>query len=282
MTRQDPRSRSDPPPRRIERADRGADVTARPGHLEAHAGLAPASRRDRRATLAESTDAPTAEMAAPHPLDGREGFLRVAIWADGKAFDLASGQALAALGGPREGTTVWVDLADPSPAQVADIAKLLDLHPLIVEDIIEGNQRSKIESTDELIHVVLFSLEYTNHVVAREIDLVLGPGFLLSVHDEDWDPRSIDQMRGGLDNVLQHGPDHVLWALCDAVVDGYFPFTDRVGDAVDKLQDEVVEGANREVLGRLFALKQDLIAVRRAVAPVREILNQLTNREQPF
>src|SRR5262245_21079845 len=213
MTRQDPRSRSDPPPRRIERADRGADVTARPGHLEAHAGLAPASRRDRRATLAESTDAPTAEMAAPHPLDGREGFLRVAIWADGKAFDLASGQALAALGGPREGTTVWVDLADPSPAQVADIAKLLGLHPLIVEDIIEGNQRSKIETTDELIHIVLFSLEYTDRVVARELDLVLGPGFLLSVHHDDSEPRDLSQFRGGLEPALTPGPDQILWPL---------------------------------------------------------------------
>src|SRR5262249_30133545 len=147
----------------------------------------------------EPTGRPEAEMAAPHPWDGRGGTLRVAAWADGKAFDLAGGQALKALGGPRDGTPLWVDLADPSPAQIAEVSKLLNLHPLIVEDIIEGNQRSKIESTDELIHVVLFSLEYTNHVVAREIDLVLGPGFLLSVHDEDWDPRSIDQMRGGLD-----------------------------------------------------------------------------------
>jgi magnesium transporter len=221
-------------------------------------------------------------MAAAHPLDGREGTLRVAAWADGKAFDLVGGQALAALSGPREGTVVWVDYTDPSPAQVAEVAGLLGLHPLVIEDIIEGNQRSKIETTEDRIHMVLFTLDYTTHVVAREIDIVVGPGFLLSVHEADWDPRAIPHLRVGLDSVLRHGPDHLLWALCDAVVDGYFPFTDRVGDAIDRLQDEVVEGASRKVLARLFALKQDLIAVRRAVAPVREIFNSLTNRDQPL
>ena len=277
MSKQAPRSPSDGPS--------GRRRTPLPGHHEAHAEhaerTAPEHRRTERPAM-PAYGAPTAEMAAPHPLDGREGTIRVAVWADGKVFDLAGGKALAALGGPRDETAVWVDLTDPSPAQVAEVAKLLGLHPLIVEDIIEGNQRSKIETTDDRIHIVLFSLEYTNRVVASELDLVLGPDFLLSVHDEDWEPRDISHFRGGLESVLKHGPDHILWALCDAVVDGYFPFTDRVGDAVDKLQDEVVDGANRAVLARLFALKQDLHAVRRAVAPVREILNQLTNREQPF
>jgi len=265
MTRRDPPSPS----------DAATPGSPRPNHIAAHA---------EHAAVATSPELPplALDMAAAHPWDGREGTLRVAVWADGKAFDLVGGQALAALDGPSEGTVVWADYTDPSPAQVAEVAELLGLHPLIVEDIVEGNQRSKIETTDDRIHIVLFSLEYTNRVIGREVDLVLGPGFLFSVHDAEWDPRAINHFRSGVDGVLQHGPDHMLWALSDAIVDGYFPFTDRVGEAIDKLQDEVVEGASREVLARLFALKQDLIGVRRAVAPVREILNQLTNRDQPF
>ena len=277
MSKQAPRSPSD--------GTSGRRRTRLPGHNEAHAEhaeLSAAAKPRAEQAAMPAYGAPTAEMAAPHPLDGREGTIRAAVWADGKAFDLVGGKALAALGGPRDDTAVWVDLTDPSPAQVAEVAKLLGLHPLIVEDIVEGNQRSKIEITDDRIHIVLFNLDYTDRVVAGELDLVLGPDFILSVHDEAWEPRDISHFRGGLESVLKHGPDHILWALCDAVVDGYFPFTDRVGDAVDKLQDDVMDGADREVLGRLFALKQDLLAVRRAVAPVREILNQLTNRDQPF
>jgi magnesium transporter len=78
---------------------------------------------------------------------------------------------------------------------------------------------------------------------------------------------------------MRSGADHVMWAICDSIVDAYFPFADRVEDAIDALQDDVMELADRSTLTRVFALKRDLIAVRRAVSPVREVLNQLTNRD---
>ena len=58
------------------------------------------------------------------------------------------------------GTVAWIDVTDPSPTQVAKIARLLGLHPLIAEDILEGNQRAKIEVTDDLVHIVMFALGY--------------------------------------------------------------------------------------------------------------------------
>ncbi len=264
------------PPSRSDDGERPPAARSRPNHAAAHAGDAvPAAA----AVGARARPPEPLEMAAAHPWDGRDGTLRVAVWTDGRVFDLAGGQALAALGGPREGATTWVDYTDPSPGQVAEVATLLELHPLIVEDIVEGNQRSKIETTEDRIHVVMFTLDYRDDVVSEEVDLVLGPGFLFTVHDASWDPRGVTHLRAGLEPVLRHGPDHLLWALMDAIADGYFPFTDRLGDAVDGLQDEVVEGADRVVLERLFTLKQELIAVRRAVVPVREILNHLTNRD---
>ncbi|HEY6015058.1 MAG TPA: CorA family divalent cation transporter, partial [Candidatus Limnocylindrales bacterium] len=161
------------------------------------------------------------------------------------------------------------------------------LHPLIAEDVVEGNQRAKVEVTDGLVHVVMFVLEAPEtaptdgaaFVRAREVDLVLGDGFLFSSHPGSWDPRTGDHFRTGLGPVLRSGPDHTLWAIIDAIVDGYFPFADRLEDLIDSLQDDVVDRPTRQTLERLFGLKRDLIAVRRAVSPVREILNQITNRE---
>src|SRR5262249_36103844 len=120
-------------------------------------------------------------------------------------------------------------------------------------------------------------------VRAREVDLVLGEGFLLTAHPASWDPRTGDHFRQGLGPILKNGPDHVLWAVMDGIVDGYFPVAgppaDRLEDFIDQLQDQVVDKPTRRTLERLFDLKSDLIAVRRAVSPVREVLNQLTNRE---
>jgi magnesium transporter len=176
--------------------------------------------------------------------------------------------------------TVWIDLTDADPRIVKQVAASLGLHPLIAEDILEGNQRGKIELTDGFVHLVLFVLDYEGeNAVTREIDLVLGKGFLLSSHPAAWDPRAADHVRAGLDPLLKTGPDHVLWALVDTIVDSYFPFADRLEEVVDRLQNAVVDRPDRQTLEELFALKRGLIAVRRAVSPVREILNQLTNRD---
>jgi magnesium transporter len=179
-------------------------------------------------------------------------------------------------------TTVWVDLTDPSPEQVEAVGAALKLHPLIVEDVLEGNQRAKIETTDGVIHIVLFALTQGKRFVASEIDLVLGLGFLLSVHDDGWDPTAIHHLRSGLAPIMARGPDHLLWAICDDIVDGYFPFVDDLGEAIDSIQDEIITSPTSNALERLFALKRELIEVRRAASPTREAFAQLTNRDLPL
>jgi magnesium transporter len=210
-----------------------------------------------------------------------DGTLRVAAWDGTKLEEWSDKGAIERVRGlhGRPEVVLWIDYTDPSPDQIADLGATLDLHPLIVEDIVEGNQRSKIETTDGLIHIVLFALRYGDRVESTEVDIVLGLGFLLTVHGTDWDPRETPHLRRGLQSVLQHGPDHLLWAVSDAIVDGYFPFADRLGDAIDTVQDEVIDSASRESLEQLFQLKRELVAVRRAAGPVREIFSQLTNRD---
>ena len=179
-----------------------------------------------------------------------------------------------------KGTTAWIDVSAPSADQVESITRLLGLHELISEDILEGNQRAKIEVTADRIHMVMFALAYADPIQPTEIDMVLGDGFLLTVHAADWDPRATHHLRGdGLAGVLERGPDHLVWAICDDLVDGYFPLMDKLGDEIDLLQDAVIASASPQTLERLFELKRELISIRRAAAPVREIFNQLTNRD---
>jgi magnesium transporter len=243
----------------------------------------------------ERAPSPVATHAAEHLVDhevdhatddgaGRPA-IRVAAIVDGKIKEWAGEAALSAL--KRRGAAdptaqnaiVWVDITDPDPRFVERVAGLLRLHPLIAEDIVEGNQRGKIEVTDGIIHIVLFVLGATPGRLADEVDIVLGEGFLLSAHPAAWDPRGGPHARGGLEPLLREGSDHLLWALFDQIVDTYFPFADRLEEVIDRLQNAVLDRPNRETLEELFELKRELIAVRRAVSPVREILNQLTNRD---
>ncbi len=212
---------------------------------------------------------------------GGPGRIRVAAMVDGVLRELEGDTALDALPGllGRPDASVWVDLAAPSAEQVQAVGPILGLHPLIIEDVLEGNQRAKIETTDGVVHIVLFALTRAATVVVNEVDLVLGLGYLLSVHDASWEPRESHHLRNGVGPILADGPDHLLWAIGDDIVDGYFPYADQLGDAIDEVQDAVIRQAKPETLEKLFALKRELIEVRRAASPTREVFNQLTNRE---
>lgn len=223
-------------------------------------------------------------MAGQDPVAG-EGRIAVSALVGGSLSAWSEHAALDALAGGvlddarAGGGTVWIDLIAPTPAQVERISALLGLHPLVAEDILEGNQRPKLEATDDIVHVVLFALDDRDGVATHEIDLVVGAGFLLSAHPAAWDPMAGHHFRNGPASIMKSGPDHLLWSLCDSIVDAYFPFADRLEDAIDHLQDAVMEQTDRDTLARVFTLKRELIEVRRAVTPVREVLNQLTNRE---
>lgn len=178
---------------------------------------------------------------------------------------------------------VWIDLSDPTHDGLARVAELLRLHPLVVEDILERNQRAKVEVSDDYVHLVMFSLTLGDeHLEESEIDLVLGKRFLLSSHVGDWDPQRSHELRGGLGAILAKGADFLLWALVDDLVDSYFPLFDRVDEEIDELEDRVVEQPNRQTVERIFDLKRDLLTIRRVTSPQREIFNQLTNRQLPF
>ncbi len=236
----------------------------------------PASSSDPAIGLGE----PVARRRAPTSTSG-PGRIRVGAMVGGALRELEGDAALKALPGllTQPDACVWVDLLGPSPEQVEAVGSALALHPLIVEDVLEGNQRAKIETTDGVIHIVLFALDRTDSLAINEIDIVLGLGFLMTVHDGSWDPRQSHQLRSNLSVVMAHGADHLLWAISDDIVDGYFPYADRLGDAIDQIQDAVIAQPTPQTLERLFALKRELIEVRRAASPTREVFNQLTNRD---
>lgn len=124
-------------------------------------------------------------------------------------------------------TRLWIDLTDPSPKVVEEVGRRVGLHPLVAEDIIESNERSKVEFVDGIIHVVMYALTRPAQVERHEIDFALGRQFLLSVHPAAWDPTSAHQLKLGVAALLERGPDFLLWALVDGIVDGYFRSSTR-------------------------------------------------------
>ena len=180
-------------------------------------------------------------------------------------------------------TRVWVDLESAPEAVLTELAECLSLHPLIVEDIIERNQRAKVDITGDTMHLVMFALRYESELDMTEIDIVLSRRFLLTSHPEGWRPTDIDNVRRmGADHFLAQGTDFMLYAVVDALVDGYFPVMDSLGNQIDELEDEVIRQPSKPIVEKLFQVRRSLLEVRHTVSPEREVFNQLTNREMPL
>jgi magnesium transporter len=204
--------------------------------------------------------------------------VRLVAVRDGKVTEASSLDALPALVRDPQ-ARFWLDLVEPSEADLAAVASTLGLHPLIVEDIGERNERAKVEHVGDVIHLVLFALSRDRHIEVDELDFVLSSRFLLSVHPPSWDPHGAHQLKLGLGPAISRGLDFLLWALVDSVVDGYFPIFDRLADEIDDLQDRVIYKPDRDTLEEVFGLKRELIRIRHVIGPSREIFNQLTNRD---
>ena len=125
----------------------------------------------------------------------------------------------------------------------------------------------------------MFWIAYEGEVTELEIDIVLDHRSLLTVHEPGWDPFTLPQLRGDGPALLKRGPDFLLYAITDGIVDAYFPVLDAIEDEIDAIQDDVIARPTTWTLERLFALKRELIGLRRAISPAREIFNQLTNRD---
>ena len=206
--------------------------------------------------------------------------IKIRCWRDGAIEESTNVDELARLYASK-GSRTWIDLTNPSPDLVRAVSRRLGLHPLLAEDIVESNERAKVQLVDDVIHVVAFVLEREgpDEVVTHEIDFVLGRGFLLSVHPASWDPMAAHQVKMGLEAILSKGPDLLLWALVDWIVDGYFPVFDRLSDEIDDVEDAALARPVPPTLQHIFRLKRELLRIRRVLAPSREVFAQLTSRE---
>ncbi len=204
--------------------------------------------------------------------------LRAHALSDGKVVEVSDLAELTRL--VHDGSTrLWIDLTDPEATVVEQVGRAVGLHPLVAEDIIESNERSKVESIDGILHLVIYALSRPVEVERNEIDFALGQQFLMSVHPPAWDPASAHQLKIGIGPLLERGPDFLLWALVDGIVDGYFPVFDELADEIDELQDDVVSHAVPATLEHVFRLKTELVQLRHVIAPSREVFSQLTSRE---
>jgi magnesium transporter len=180
---------------------------------------------------------------------------------------------------------LWLDLDDPMSHVLDDLAASYGFHELAVEDCRQGIQLAKIDYYDGHSFILINSTHYTEkpcEVRVREIDVFLGPDFIVTVHEGH--SHAVEEVQKHVASNAMHltRPDQVLHAVIDIVVDRYLPTLDHVGDTIDDVQDALLINPDVTLLQTIFELKRGLLQFRRAVSSQRELLNMLIRDDTPF
>ncbi|MBS7779977.1 magnesium/cobalt transporter CorA [Acidovorax sp. CCYZU-2555] len=187
----------------------------------------------------------------------------------------------------KPGCFVWVALADPTPAELDEMREEFNLHELAVEDARHGHQRPKIEEYGQSIFAVMHLLEPDTERPGQfnlgEVDVFTGPNYVLSVRN-----RSRQGFLGVRDRcerepeLLEHGAGFVLYALMDAVVDRYFPIIESLESELEEVELQIfTQRAARDSIKQLYGLKQRVMVLKHAVAPLLEAVSKLHGGRVP-
>lgn len=182
----------------------------------------------------------------------------------------------------------WYDVRGLHDATlITEIGQVFGVHALVLEDIVDVNQRPKFEEVDNNLFVVVKDIKFsreTQKVITEQIAFYVGEGFLLSFQEDADDNFGAirERLQLARGRVRQRGSDYLLFALLDLTVDNYFLALDEVGEVIEAIEAGISNNFSPDQRGNIYALKQELLIVRKAIAPLRELLGNLLNAENPL
>lgn len=174
---------------------------------------------------------------------------------------------------------LWLNIDGISEAIVIEeIGKHFKLHSLILEDIMNANQRPKLEEYPGCLYIVIkmiYFSEQTTEVATEQISFVIGENFVLSFQEREQNLFTGLMTRIQNRKNLKKGHGYLLHALVDSIVDYYFVVLEKIGESLDDLEEEILQNPNEDVLKTLHSLRRELISLRRTVWPLREVLKRI-------
>ncbi|UCH19544.1 MAG: magnesium/cobalt transporter CorA [Deltaproteobacteria bacterium] len=182
-------------------------------------------------------------------------------------------------------SVTWINISGLHDVVIIEkLGEKFNLHPLLMEDIVNTEQRPKLEDYDDYLFVILkmlYSVE-GNHVIQHEqISLIVTPSVVISLQEKEgdvFDPVR-QRIRKGKGRIRKNGTDYLAYALIDTVVDHYFKVFEEIGEKIEELQEQVLEKPSPELLQSIQNLKREMIFIRKSIWPLREIISGLLRSE---
>lgn len=179
----------------------------------------------------------------------------------------------------------WIDLDGVhDPALLEKVGACFGLHRLVMEDILNTDQRPKAEDYDEYLYMVLkmVSSGKNDEIVTEQVSIILGASAVLSFQEGvegDVFTAIRERLRTGKGRIRKAGPDYLAYSLVDAIVDNYFVVIEKLGDRIESLETELVGHPTQKTVHKLYQLKRELIFLHNAAWPLREVVSSLGKHE---
>lgn len=182
----------------------------------------------------------------------------------------------------------WYDVKGLHDIRIIDeLGELFKVHSLVLEDILDTQQRPKFEEYSDAIFITLNALLFdhdSQEVQTEHIAIYAGPNFVLSFQEKDDDTfvPVRERIKNGIGRMRQRGSDYLAYALADSAVDHYFIILDQVQEVIESLEEEILK--NPEKLGKssIHHLKRQILTLRKSVLPLREAVNWFAKSECPI
>jgi magnesium transporter len=185
-------------------------------------------------------------------------------------------------------TVTWINIDGIHDVELIEaIGQHFDVHPLLLEDILNTEHRPKMDDYESYLFIVLKMLYYNDkehEIDAEQVSLILGPTFVISFQEREGDVFNFvrDRIRNKKGRIRKAGPDYLAYALIDAIVDNYFVILEKIGEVIEDTEEELVTNPTPETLRTIHSLKRSMIFLRKSVWPLRELINGLERLESPL
>ena len=168
-----------------------------------------------------------------------------------------------------------------------EIGSHLDIHMLVLEDILDTSQRPKMEEFNHYLFIELNMLswdESLSQIESQQVSLILGKNYVVTFQDcekDVFDPVR-KRIREGKSRLIKQGADYLAYTLMDAIVDHYFIVLEKLGEQIEFLEEELITDPEPRTLQSIHELKRELIFLRKSVWPLREVIGSLERGESPL
>ncbi|MDB4951458.1 MAG: corA [Gemmatimonadetes bacterium] len=179
---------------------------------------------------------------------------------------------------------LWVHVVGLQDLEaVRTLGEAFGLHGLALEDVLNVGQRAKVEDYGDVLFLVLRAPMLLPEPCTQQLGVFLGAGFVLTFQERPSEMLEpvCQRIRQSVGRIRRSGPDYLTYAILDAVVDNFFPVLESYGEALDRMEEEVLTAPRRASMMELHRIKREMMALRRAVWPKREAVNALLRDPLP-